>query len=85
MFRRTMYDRRLSYPDDLPPTVLRTEDQVLILSRKIVKICFTLDISLRLKQKLIENKPHIMTMASDPAYGYVMCVKTMDNGQVVER
>jgi len=78
LFRRTMYDRRLSYPDDLPPTVLRTKDQVLISSSKTVKICCTLDISERLKQKLIENKTQIMTMASDQAYGYVMCMRTMD-------
>ena len=63
LFRRTVYDRRLAYPDELPPTVLRTEDLVLIPSGQTVSIRCTLDISERLKQKLIESKSIIKNLA----------------------
>jgi len=76
LFRRTAYDRRLTYPDELPPTVLRTKDLVLIPSKQTVSIRCTLDISERLKQKLIESRDEIRCMASDQAYGHVMCMRT---------
>jgi len=76
LFRRTVYDRRLSFPDSLPPTVLRTKEKVLIPQGKTVTIRCTLDISERLKKKLIETKTSINTLSSDQAYGLVICLRT---------
>ena len=44
LFRRTAYDRRLTYPDELPPTVLRTKDLVLIPYGQEANIRCTLDV-----------------------------------------
>jgi len=76
LFRRTVYDRRLSYPDSLPPTVLRTKEKVLIPQGETVTISCTLDILERLKKKLIETKASISTLSSDQAYGLVICLRT---------
>jgi len=77
LFRRTSYDRRLTYPDELPPTFLRTKDQVLLPTLQSVHIRCTLDISERLKQTLINNKTDIKKLSSDQNYGgYLVCGRT---------
>ena len=78
VFRRTVYDRKMIYPDELPPTVLRSMKKMMIPAGKDVKITCTLDISEQLKQKLIENKSMIKNMTSDQAYGFVTSLRTMD-------
>ena len=78
VFRRTVYDRKMIYPDELPPTVLRSMKKMMIPAGKDVKIACTLDISEQLKQKLIENKSMIKNMTSDQAYGFVTSLRTMD-------
>ena len=76
LFRRTVYNRRLAYPDELPPTVLRTKEEVLISNGENVSICCTLDVSETLKQHLIENEISIKNLSSDQAYGLVTCLRT---------
>lgn len=78
IFRRTVYDRRMMYPDELPPTVLRTKEQIIIPPGITVRISCTLDISERLKQKLIQNRTSIMNMTADQAYGFVTTLRTSD-------
>eukprot|EP00092_Neocalanus_flemingeri_P028196 GFUD01030620.1.p1 GENE.GFUD01030620.1~~GFUD01030620.1.p1 ORF type:complete len:347 (-),score=85.39 GFUD01030620.1:60-1100(-) len=78
LFRRTVYDRRMMYPDDLPPTVLKNTDEVMIPPGGTVDISCTLDMSDWLKQKLIENRSSIMNMTSDQAYGLITTMRTCD-------
>lgn len=78
VFRRTVYDRRMMFPDELPPTVLRTKEQIIIPPGVTVRISCTLDISERLKQKLIQNRTSIMNMSADQAYGFVTTLRTSD-------
>jgi len=78
LFRRTVYDRRMMYSDELPPTVLRTKECVQIAQGDTVNIICTLDISERLKQKVIQNKDDVMNLSSDQAYGMVTTLRTMD-------
>jgi len=78
LFRRTAYDRRLVYPDELPPTLLRTINEVQIQPGENVNIRCSLDISERLKQKLIESQSSIRNITSDQAYGIVTVMRTAD-------
>jgi len=78
LFRRTMYDRRIMYPDELPPTVLRCKDLTFIPATETCTVTCTLDISERLKQKLIGTRAGIQNMTSDQAYGLVTMLRTCD-------
>ena len=76
IFRRTVNDRKMMYPDDLPPTVLECKEKVMIPPKQTVQISCGLDISKDLKNKLIKNKSYIMNMTSDQAYGFVTTLRT---------
>ena len=86
IFRRTAYDRKIMHPDDLPPTVIRCKEKVMIPPNQTINIPCTLDIPEELKNKLIKNKTSIMNMTSDQAYDFVTTMRTVhtleENGRV---
>ena len=76
LFRRTAYDRRMMYPEELAPTVLRSKEEVLIPPGQTISISCTLDISESLQQKLTKSKSEILNMTADQAFGFVTTLRS---------